>query len=170
VNEVTTEGRPWGMCYCYGCPLLGTVGHSAGDGKWYCFCHLNMPSDKNDAITMKLNSPDLDFIVRTTLEIRSVGSSFYDHPNLYRRIQERLTLADRKDLLFNADGKDTPPVLPHGRKVGPTVKMWLARLEGILMDATKGALGPGHYPLTVPTAPVIGPTHASRHHPYAQGD
>jgi hypothetical protein len=165
VNEVTVEGRPWGLCYVYGCPLLGVVGHSAGDGKWFCFCHLNMPSSVNDEITMALNGPDLDFIVKTTLEIRACGSSFFDHPNTYRRIQERLRAAGRPDLLLSAD-LDSSPHNP-GK---PVVKMWLMRLERELIDNSTDPLKREARSTAAKTKPVIGPAHSNSYSPYARGD
>jgi hypothetical protein len=165
MNEVTTtDGRPWGMCYVYGCPLLGSIGHQAGDGKWFCFCHINMPSNKNDEITMALNSERLDFIVKTTLDIRACGGSFFLHPGVYRRIQERLRAAGRPDLLLSSEIDASP----H-RPGKPIVNMWLMRLERELIDGSTGE-NRGSAPATVPTAPVLGPTHASTYHPYAQGE
>ena len=163
MNEVTEhEGRPWGSCYVYGCPLLGSIGHQAGDGKWFCFCHLNMPSNANDAITMALRSSNLDFIVQTTLDIRACGCSFLDHPKAYRRIQERLTRAGRSDLLPS----DTLDASPH-RPGKPIVQMWLMRLERVLIDATNELGKPKPLATTVPTKPVIGPTHAANFHSYS---
>lgn len=160
MNEVVEhEGRPWGMCYVYGCPLLGSIGHQAGDGKWFCFCHLNMPSNANDAITMALRSPELDFIVQTTLDIRACGCSFFDHPRTYRRIQERLTRAGRPDLLLS----DTLDASPH-RLGKPILKMWLMRLERVLIEATSNLGNPEHRSNLVPTKPVVGPTHAMEHY------
>jgi hypothetical protein len=154
-----------GMCAAYGCPLFGTVG---SDGRWFCFCHINKPSALNDSITRMLRE-DLEPIVESTLDIRRCFSSFYGNEAAYRAIQKRLIGMDRKDLLFNAEGKDTPPVPPSGRTMKPVVRMWLQRLERELIDQT-GKLGEQErISLTVPTAPVIGPTHALEHYsePYA---
>lgn len=158
MNEVVGhEGRPWGMCYVYGCPLLGSIGHQAGDDKWFCFCHINMPSNVNDAITMALRSPELDFIVKTTLDIRECGSSFSSHPDAYRRIQERLTRADRPDLLYGEQDKQS----------GGT-RAWLMRLERVLVEATSNLGKAEPRANTVPTKPVIGPTHAMQHYSETQ--
>ncbi|MCE4544612.1 MULTISPECIES: hypothetical protein [unclassified Caballeronia] len=150
-----------GMCAAYGCPLLGTVG---SDGRWYCFCHINKPSALNDSITRALNGELLP-IVESTLDIRRCFSSFYGNEAGYRAIQKRLIGMDRKDLLFNADGKDTPPVPPSGRTMKPVVKMWLMRLERELIDQTGKFGEQERIPLTVPTAPLVGPTHATQHMP-----
>lgn len=152
------EGRPWGLCCVYGCPLLGSIGHQAGDGKWYCFCHINMPFSMNDAITMALNSPELDFIVKTTLQIRAHYCSFYDSPKTFRMIQDRLERAGRPDLMYADVDKERGGA-----------KAWLMRLERELIDKSTGDISNDPRSATVPTAPVIGPTHADTYHPYAQG-
>jgi len=149
MNEVN-EGRPWGMCAAYGCPLLGSIG---SDGRWYCFCHVNKPSSVNDAISQELRGDDLAPIVQSTLDIRKHYSSFYDVPDAYRMIQERLIRCDRKDLLMGEQDK----------KAGGT-RAWLMRLERMLIDATKDIGQPKRIPLAVPTAKVIGPTHAMQHY------
>lgn len=152
-----SNGQAWGMCAAYGCPLLGSIG---SDGRWYCFCHANKPSSLNDAISQELRG-DLMPIVQSTLDIRAHHSSFYDAPNAYRMIQERLTRAGRKDLLLgNVDCS------PH-RPGQPMVKAWLMRLERVLIDATSELGKPKPLATTVPTKPVIGPTHAATYHPYA---
>lgn len=149
------EGRPWGLCAAYGCPLLGSVG---SDGRWYCFCHAGRPSAVNDAISQKLRSDELAPIVRSTLDIRFNSSSFYGKDDAYRMIQQRLIRMGRRDLLLGeADCS------PH-RPGKPIVRMWLQRLERILMDATKDIGEPERISSTVQTAPVIGPTHAMEHY------
>ncbi|UUX38865.1 hypothetical protein NTJ56_08700 [Burkholderia contaminans] len=147
-----TNGQAWGMCAAFGCPLFGTVG---SDGRWYCFCHAGRPSAANDAITQALhaNAP----IVDATLSIRRHFSSFRDDPAAYRAIQRALRDHGREDLLF---GK--PDESPH-RPGKPIVKQWLARLERELIRLTAD-LGQQRFPVTVPTAPVIGPTHALQHY------
>ncbi|MBB3257689.1 hypothetical protein F4827_002554 [Paraburkholderia bannensis] len=112
-------GQPWGMCAAFGCPLLGTVG---SEGRWYCFCHVNKPSNFNDAITRELRDRQMP-IVEATLSIRRHFSSFHDVPEAYRAIQRLLIDADRKDLLLGAGGADCSPHRP-GK---PIVKMWLTR-------------------------------------------
>lgn len=146
-----------GMCAAYGCPLFGTVG---SDGRWFCFCHVNRPSAINDSITRALRE-ELAEIVECTLDIRRCFSSFYGNESAYRTIQKRLIETDRKDLLLgDADCS------PH-RPGKPIVKMWLQRLERELIDYTAKFGEQDRIPLTVPTAPVIGPTHASAFNPYA---
>lgn len=58
------DGRPWGMCSAYGCPLFGSMAEDAG-GKWYCFCHVRQPHSLNDAITAVLhrNRPMVDRVI-----------------------------------------------------------------------------------------------------------
>jgi hypothetical protein len=154
------EGRPWGLCAAYGCPLLGSIG---SDGRWYCFCHVHKPSTLNDAISQELRG-ELMPIVQSTLDIRAHHSSFHDAPNAYRMIQERLTRAGRKDLLLgNADCS------PH-RPGQPMVKAWLMRLERVLIDATNELGKPKPLATTVPTKPVIGPTHAANFHSYSNAE
>lgn len=159
MNEIS-EGRPWGMCAAYGCPLLGSLG---SDGRWYCFCHVNKPSSVNDAITQELRGDELAPIVKSTLDIRKHHSSFYDAPDAYRMIQERLIRAGRSDLLLS-DEIDTSSHSP-GK---PIVKMWLMRLERALIDATKDLGQTKRIPTTVATAKVIGPTHAMQHYSEAK--
>lgn len=153
------EGRPWGMCYVYGCPLSGSTGHGAGDGKWFCCCHINMPANRNDAITMALNSPKLDFIVKSTLDLRASSCSFHGYGNVFRSIQNRFERAGRVDLMYGDQDKSS----------GGT-RAWLMRLERELIDVSTGGAHHDAISSTVHTAPVIGPTHASTYHPYAQGD
>lgn len=153
------QGQTWGMCAAFGCPLFGTLG---SDGKWFCFCHHGKPSTFNDAVTRELRDRQMH-IVESTLSIRRHFSSFRDAPDAYRAIQNKLIGADRRDLLLGE--KDCSPHRP-GK---PIVKMWLARLELALIEAT-GEIGVQKQILsTVQTAPVIGPTHASNFHPYADG-
>ena len=143
-----------GMCAAYGCQLFGSVG---SDGRWFCFCHINKPSALNDPISLMLNGELLP-IVESTLDIRRCFSSFYGNEAGYRAIQRRLMAADRKDLLMGE--KDCSPHRPSK----PIVKMWLQRLERELIDQTAKLGEQARIPLTVPTAPVIGPTHALEHY------
>lgn len=154
------QGQPWGMCAAYGCPLFGSL----GGAPWYCFCHANRPPASNDAITGILHGDAAWAIVQATLDIRRHSSSFADAPNAYRRIQQRLIEADRRDLLL---GKvDESPHKPGN----PIVRMWLARLESELIKLTASA-GTQHGPSgIVKTGTVIGPTHASGFSPYANDD
>jgi hypothetical protein len=161
-----TTGQAWGMCAAFGCPLFGTLGH---DGQWYCFCHAGKPSVFNDAITRELRERQMP-IVEATLSIRRHFSSFYDAPEAYRAIQNKLIGMDRRDLLFNANGKDTPPSPPCRPGMKPVVKMWLARLEAVLIEACAEIGQQKRIATTVQTAKVIGPTHASNFHPYADGE
>lgn len=157
-----TNGQAWGMCAAFGCPLLGTLG---SDGAWYCFCHVGKPSVFNDAITRELRDNQSE-IVDVTLDIRRNFSSFYDAPEAYRAIQNRLIAAERKDLLLGANGNDCSIHRP-GK---PIVKMWLQRLEAVLIEVTSEIGQQRRIAATVPTAKIIGPTHASNFHPYADGE
>ncbi|MCW3678236.1 hypothetical protein [Burkholderia cenocepacia] len=149
-----TIGQPWGMCAAFGCPLLGSVG---SDGKWYCFCHAGRPGSSNDTVTLALREHMP--IVESALSIRRHFGSFRDNPNGYRAIQRALTDHGRPDLLLGKADES-----PH--KPGkPIVKMWLARLERELISLTGGAGNRGNGPSAiVPTAPVLGPTHALQHY------
>jgi hypothetical protein len=149
-----TNGQAWGMCAAFGCPLLGTVG---SEGRWYCFCHVNKPSNFNDAITRELRERQMH-IVESTLDLRRHGCSFHDAPGAYRVIQQRLITAGRDDLLMS-----------QAEKQNGGVRAWLLRLERALVDATAGFGEQQRIPTTVPSAPVIGPTHAANFHPYADG-
>lgn len=154
-----TNGQAWGMCAAFGCPLFGTLGH---DGQWYCFCHAGKPSVFNDAITRELREKLMP-VVEATLSIRRHFSSFRDEPDAYRAIQNKLIGMDRRDLLLgNADCS------PH-RPGKPIVKMWLMRLEAVLIEATADIGVQKRVSSAVPTAQVIGPTHVSKHHPYGDG-
>lgn len=148
------NGQAWGMCAAFGCPLLGTLG---SEGRWYCFCHVSKPSTFNDAITRELREKQMH-VVESTLELRRHACSFHDAPGAYRTIQARLTGAGRQDLLMS-----------QAEKQNGGVRAWLLRLERALIDATAGFGEQKPIPLTTPTAPVIGPTHASNFHPYADG-
>jgi hypothetical protein len=119
-------GQPWGMCAAFGCPLPGTTG---SENQWYCCCHVNKPSTLNNAITARLRGR-LAAIVATTLDIRRYGASFHDSPDTYRTIQKRFVSMARHDLLFGFNGADR--VSPHAR---PDVRLWLARLESVLIAA-----------------------------------
>jgi hypothetical protein len=48
--------------------------------------------------------------------------------------------------------------------------MWLARLEAVLIEACAEIGQQKRIATTVQTAKVIGPTHASNFHPYADGE
>jgi hypothetical protein len=152
-------GEPWGKCFVASCPLFGSLGR--GD-EWACFCHF------------ACDSKDFNEITNMLLRERAIGESavqirmFYGTDawaEIYRAIQKRLIDAERKDMLFNADGTDCPPE-SEGR---PVVKQWLARLESELShmadEIARNNRTPAQRVLrTVPTAPVIGPTHAMQHY------
>lgn len=141
-----TSMSEWGMCVANGCPLFGTLG-SGGD--WFCFCHIGRLPGANDAITHCLRNSEQP-VVDLTLAIRRDslrGKS--DHtaaalPALRQHPQAR-ELAFKREVDGNARG-------------------WLLRLERHLIDATaeygeqQGLTG------LVPTAPIIGPTHAVAHY------
>lgn len=142
-------GQPWGMCAAFGCPLLGSLG---SEGRWYCFCHVNRPSNFNDAITRELREKQMH-IVESTLDIRRHHSSFYGEDSAYRTLQQRLISAGRKDLLMSPDERQNGGV-----------RAWCMRLERELLESVAGIGEQQRMPVTVPTAPVIGPTHAMTHY------
>lgn len=154
------NGQAWGMCAAFGCPLFGSLG---SEGRWYCFCHAGKPSVFNDAITRELREHQMA-IVECTMDLRRNFCSFYENPEAYRTIQQRLIGADRRDLLLGADGNDCSPHRP-GK---PIVKMWLQRLERVLIDACAGIGTQKAVLSAVPTAPVIGPMRAMAFTPYAE--
>lgn len=151
----TVDQSRAGMCAAYGCPLFATVG---SDGKWFCFCHGNRTSGSNDAITLVLNA-NLH-IVNAIVDTRRFGYTD-EWAAVKAGIAKALREADRADLLpgsqdcRNGSGQ-------------PEMRAWLQRLERELLDLTKGIGEQLQLPKTVPTAPVIGPTHASTYHPYAE--
>lgn len=152
-------GNPVGKCFVSGCPLFGTVGRGAD---WACFCHQNAESRDFSEITNMLFR--LREIGESTVDIRMCYGTL-GWPSAFRRVQQRLTDFGRSDLLFNADGKDTPPDAPDGRKMAPVVRMWLARLESALLtEAQKISHQARESFRAVPTAKVIGPTHAMQHY------
>lgn len=153
-------GDPWGKCFVSGCPLFGSLGRGS---EWACYCHY------------RADASDFSEITNIVLRERHIGEAGVlirmhygkeSWPDTYRAIQRKLIEADRRDLLFNADGKDTPPSPPCRPGMPPVVKMWLARLETELeqMANAVGRGDPGMFSKTVATAPVIGPTHAMSHY------
>lgn len=155
-----TPGEPWGKCFVSGCPLFGTLGRGS---EWACYCHY------------KADAGDFSEITNLVLRERAIGESAVlirmhygkeTWAETYRSIQRKLVAANRPDMLFNADGKDTPPSPPCRPGMPPVVKMWLARLESELekMAGEIGRSDGGMFQRNVPTAPVIGPTHAMTHY------
>lgn len=142
-----------GMCAAYGCPLFGTVG---SDGRWFCFCHVNKPTVLNDSITRVLREEQMH-IVDATLSIREHLGSFFGEEVAYRAIQKSLVEGGRKDLLMS----------PTEKQNGGC-RAWLLRLERALIDSISSIGEQKRIPTTVPTAPVIGPTHALEHYPGPQ--
>lgn len=140
-----SDAGEWGMCAAHGCPLLGTLGGSP----WYCFCHHGRPSGANDAITHCLRNSEAA-IVDLTLAIRRdslTGKSDYT-ANAQRALREHPRFDELK--------------FDRKRDIG--ARSWLLRLGRHLLDETaefgkqQGLSG------IVPTAPVIGPTHAIQHY------
>ncbi|MEI5996810.1 hypothetical protein H3V53_06230 [Paraburkholderia bengalensis] len=133
------NGQPWGYCSAFGCPLLGTRG---SEGRWYCFCHVDKPSNFNDAITRELRESQMH-IVDSTLDLRRHGCSFYGEDTAYRTIQQRLIGGGRRDLLMSADEKQTGGA-----------RAWLARLERALIESVADIGVQKRIPTTVQTADV----------------
>lgn len=152
---MTDETRA-GMCAAYGCPLFATVG---SDGKWFCFCHANRTHASNDAVTLVLNA-NLP-IVNAIIDTRRFGYTD-EWASVKQGIARALREAGRDDLLPGAADC-------RNGSGQPEMRAWLQRLERELLDLTKGVGEQMQLPRTVPTAPVIGPTHASSYHPYADG-
>lgn len=154
-------GEPWGKCFVSGCPLFGSMGRGSD---WACYCHVNAEPGHFNEITAMLKRERA--IGESAVEIRMYyGTEHW--PSAYRDIQKRLIAADRKDMLFNADSKDTPPSPPCREGMPPVVKMWLARLESELSHMAEDIDHSARAPRTAhlfPTAPVLGPTHAMTHY------
>jgi hypothetical protein len=151
-------GEQWGKCFVEHCPLFGSLGRGS---EWACYCHYRAESrDFNEITAMVWRERHIG---ESAVLIRMhYGTDAWAHT--YRHIQKMLVAAERPDLLFNADGKDTPPISIVGREMPPVVKMWLARLE-LELETMANAIGHGRQPLlpnVPPTAKLIGPTHAAQ--------
>lgn len=153
-------GEPWGKCFVSGCPLFGSLGRGSD---WACYCHFNAePGHFNEITNMLIRERAIG---ESAVEIRMYyGSEHW--AGAYRDIQKRLIAAERQDMLFNADGKDTPPSPPSPEGMFPVVKMWLARLESELCHMADEIGHTKRLPFgpSVPTAHVVGPTHAMSHY------
>jgi hypothetical protein len=147
-----TTGQAWGMCAAFGCPLFGTMG---SDGGWYCFCHAGKPSVFNDAITRELREHQSP-VVDVTLQLRR--DSVHGEPS---KAMRGLRVALRQ----HPDGA----ALAFSPKTDGNANAWLLRLERHLIESTGDIGTQKRIATTVQTAPVIGPTHASNFHPYADG-
>lgn len=147
------NGQAWGMCAAFGCPLFGTLG---SDGAWYCFCHVGKPSVFNDAITRELRDKQ-GVVVDMTLAIRrdTLGSEW--SPEAAAAVKALKTHPQAGELAFN-------------RSKDMSARAWLQRLERYLIEATADIGEQKRIAATVPTAKIIGPTHASNFHPYADGE
>ncbi len=141
----------WGYCAAFGCPLFGAV--KGGSDQWVCFCHYDRTGGVNDAITAALNSDALRPIVAATIDIRQyLGTD--DWELVHQGINQALHKAGRRDLMLSlADAS------PHAPNV-PVVKIWLSRLERVLIDETreKGKQQ------KIPSAPVVGADYAEPHY------
>lgn len=143
------EIRP-GMCTAYGCPLFATV---APDGKWVCFCHAGRNASTNDPVTATLKAHM--HIVNAIIDTRRFGYSD-EWGTVKAGIAKALRAADRADLLPGA----ADCVNGTGQ---PEMRVWLRRLERELLELTRDVGEQARFASTVPTAPVIGPTHAVQH-------
>jgi hypothetical protein len=152
---MTTDNRT-GMCAAYGCPLFATMGR---DGKWFCHCHAYRTNATNDAVTLVLNA-NLH-IVNAILDTRRFGNTD-EWATVKAGIAKALREADRADLLPGAQDC-------HAGSTQPEKRQWLQRLERELLELTRHVGEQMQLSSTVPSAPVIGPTHASNFHPYADG-
>lgn len=140
---MTDDARP-GMCAAYGCPLFATVG---SEGKWFCFCHANRVHVSNDPITSTLKANMA--IVNATIDIRR-WSGRAEWGTVKQGISKALRTAERPDLL------------PSDSDIN--VWAWLGRLERELIELTAHVGEQMPLPTTVPTAHVVGPTHATQHY------
>jgi len=151
-------GATWGKCFVEHCPLFGSMGRGS---EWACYCHYRADASDFNEITnlvwRERHIGEAGVLIRMHYGKDSWGEA-------YRQILRMLIAADRKDLLFNADGKDTPPP-PSREGMPPVVRMWLARLE-LELETMANEIGHGRQATlaTVPTAKVIGPTHAMTHY------
>ena len=136
----------FGACEAFGCPLLGTRGW---DGRWYCCAHADRAPGTNDAITNTLRTSWAD-VVDMTLAIRQDVTGTGRSPEM-AAAHRAMKAAGRTDLIYR---KDTDGNLPA----------YLLRLERALIDAVSNVGRQRQIPLTVPTAPVVGPTHAMTHY------
>lgn len=145
-----SDASEWGMCAAHGCPLFGSLGGSP----WYCFCHHGRPNSSNDAITHCLRNAEAT-VVALTKAIR--GDSIAGHRS------EATAIAVR-------ELKDHPMAheLAFNRNVDGNARAWLLRLERHLLDATADFGKQQGLSGIVPTASVIGPTHALDHYSEVQ--
>jgi len=131
-------------CAANGCPLMGTVKTATnGEVDWFCPCHFNRQPGHNDAVTVVLNRHR--HIAGAIRDIRE----FYgtdEWANVFRGIQKALREAERADMTIS----DHEPV-----------RAWLSRLEKALSDLTRECGKQQRIRSTLPTAQVIGPTHAA---------
>jgi hypothetical protein len=141
------QGTAWGMCEAFGCPLLGTMG---GEGRWYCFCHVNRPSNFNDAITRVLREQEGP-VVDLTLVIRRDSLSGKWSKEAAAAVVELRNHPKGEELKFQK-GKDI------------SSRSWLYRLERHLVEAVANIGVQQRIQATVPSVPVIGPTHAMQHY------
>lgn len=142
-----SDGQPWGMCAAFACPLLGTLG---SDGAWYCFCHANKPSVFNDAITRELREKQMA-VVDITLELRRCS------------IHAEAS-GDMRALRLALREHPQGAALAFSPKTDGNANAWLLRLERHLIESTASIGVQQRIAKTVPTAPVIGPTHAMQHY------
>lgn len=145
-----------GQCAAFGCPLFGTVSESTqGDSRWYCFAHFAKPVGMNDRITASLKSDVFGAITAATKEIRRTYGR-KEWATAYRGIQQSFLRIERNDLLFGeADSSQHKPG-------SPSVRLWLARLERCLINATSGSSTPQNAPVV---AKIVGPTHVGGYMP-----
>lgn len=153
---MSTDQSAPGMCSAYGCPLFATVGAA---GKWVCFVHAHCQGN-NDAVTAELrrHMP----IVNAILDTRRFAYTD-EWPTVKQGIAQALRAANRSDML--------PAAIDSTNGSGtPEMRRWLQRLERELLTVTTGIGVQATFATTTPTAPVVGPTHASGFHPYAESD
>lgn len=138
------------MCAANGCPLFGSL----GGAPWYCFCHHARPNSANDAVTHCLCNAEA-VVVDLTKAIRadSINGARSEATAIALRELKRHPMAG--ELAFN-------------RNVDGNARAWLLRLERHLLEATNEFGRQQGLSGIVPTAPIIGPTHAIDH--YSEAD
>ncbi|TAN09522.1 MAG: hypothetical protein EPN37_19220 [Chitinophagaceae bacterium] len=143
---MSADGNAWGMCAANGCPLFGSL----GGAPWYCFCHHGRPNSANDAITQCLRNAEA-VVVDLVKGIRMDSINGERSETTAIALRELRNHPQARELAFN-------------RESDGNARAWLQRLERHLIVATSEFGRQQGLSGIVPTAPVIGPTHALDHY------
>lgn len=112
-----------GACSAYGCPLDGSMSLGTGQRKkWWCFYHFGRDFNSYQAITAELHR--LQWLAFAIRDIRRYAGD-KRWPEVYKRIKHDIALAQRNDLQFFGNAKETKSA-------------WLARLD----DELKNLMAP----------------------------